>query len=941
MAPLTGLVEMYGQEISWAGKIACQKINEQGGLLGKQLELIIIDDGSLPETAVPAANTLIDKHDCVAIIGNLLSNSRISVANKIAEPRRVPYLNFSFYEGSISSRYFFHFAALPNQQIDKMIPYMAKKFGQKMFFAGSNYEWPRGSIDAAKKALLNCEGEIVGEEYLPIGSTEINDLLEQVAKSGADVFVPYFAGSDQINLLTRFTELGLKEKMKVVMGHYDEAMVKHLPEHVRQGFYSSNTYFMSLDTVENQAYLNRLRQLPEVTGIWPKGNGILTNFGEGTYLCVQAFANAVRAANSINREQLVNALETVSVVGPQGKVVMDESTHHACVNSYLSCCNSDGSFSIIESFEPCLPIIPQRYNGSGELSETIPTKVLDEQAYDYDSVCNDVLLLVDVAIVITNTEGTIVHANQCMNRLFGYKDSELRGMSIHNLLPPQFRSNHRKYFNKFIESSQNDILMGARGEVSGYKKDGSFFPAKASISKVEHKGKLLLIASLYDNTEQKKHEDYLTWKSTHDTLTKLPNRALMQDRLINALDRAKRGQNKFALLFVDLDNFKLINDSYGHSIGDLLLVEVANRLLNIVRAGDTVARFGGDEFIILCEQSVNELAISNFAQRINDSLEQPISINDLNLLVSVSIGIAFNDNENITAEEMLRNADVALYESKEKGRASWHFYNEKTHQQAITRLELTNKLNYAIERDEFHLCFQPIIDCTTNKVTGVETLLRWVNEGEAISPAQFVPIAEMSGIILSIGLWVFEQACVTEKLWHEQFSEQNMPFISVNVSTRQLSDNKLLEQFTHILQKTGANPKNIVLEITETSLMTDVNHTIRVLNQLALLGFSVAVDDFGTGYSSLSQMMHMPISKLKIDRVFIDNIDNNNENKSIVLAVVSMAHALNIGVVAEGIERKEEHDFLCNINCDMAQGFYFSKPIHQDEAFNFINSYLE
>lgn len=267
MAPLTGLVALYGPEISWAGRIACDEINERGGVLGRPLELIIIDDGSLPDTAVPAAVRLIDGYGCKAIIGNLLSNSRIAVSAMVSEPRRIPFLNFSFYEGSISGRYFFHFAALPNQQIDKMIPYMARHFGPKMFFAGSNYEWPRGSIAAAKDALIACGGEVVGEEYLPIGSENIDGLLSQVSRSGTDVFVPYFAGNDQVNLLTRFTELGLKNRMAVVMGHYDEAMVGHLSEGVRAGFYSSNTYFMSLATPENMAYLRRLAVQPDVTGI--------------------------------------------------------------------------------------------------------------------------------------------------------------------------------------------------------------------------------------------------------------------------------------------------------------------------------------------------------------------------------------------------------------------------------------------------------------------------------------------------------------------------------------------------------------------------------------------------------------------------------------------------------------------------------------------------
>jgi len=247
MPPLTGLVGIYGTEIARAAQVACDEVNEMGGVLGKPLELIIEDDGSLPESAVAAAEKLIDVHHCVAIIGNLLSNSRIAVAYRVAEPRKIPYLNFSFYEGSILSRYFFHFAALPNQQIDRMMPYMRENYGPRMFFAGNNYEWPRGSVDAAKRALVRAGGEVVGEEYAPIGidAQSLEQLLDHVEAAAPDVFVPYFAGADQVNLLTRFTERGLKRHMAVVMGHYDEMMASKLAPEVREGFYSSNTYFMT------------------------------------------------------------------------------------------------------------------------------------------------------------------------------------------------------------------------------------------------------------------------------------------------------------------------------------------------------------------------------------------------------------------------------------------------------------------------------------------------------------------------------------------------------------------------------------------------------------------------------------------------------------------------------------------------------------------------
>lgn len=614
MPPLTGLVQLYGPEIVWAARIACEEVNERGGVLGRRLELIVEDDGSLPGTAVPAALRLVDDHRCDAIIGNLLSNSRIAVAAQVAEPRRVPYLNFSFYEGSISNRYFFHFAALPNQQIELMIPSMARRYGLKMFFAGNNYEWPRGSIDAAKRSLVALDGDIVGEEYLPIGASrsDIDDLLGRVARSGADVFVPYFAGSDQVALLTRFTELGLKDRMAVVMGHYDEAMVGHLSPEVREGLYSSNSYFMSVDTPGNRRYLDRLARHPGIDGIWPRGNGVLTNFGEGTYLCVHAYARAVAIAGTTESEAVVDALEKIDVEGPQGRVIMDPDTHHASVNTYLARCRRDGSFEIVESFGCLPPVIPERYRkqaGHTRLPE-LPTspqsvaRVAAEVAAAMDKLgaARQILSIADMAVVATNEQGTISEANRTASDLFGYEPDELVGLSIHLLVPPHFRPRHVELVERFVAGDESERRMSRRREISGYRKDGTFFPMEASIAKVRTGQSWLLVVTMQDVSARKAIEEELTRRATHDPLTALPNRALIRERLANALQRSKRQSQSIAVLMIDLDGFKLVNDTHGHAMGDALLKAIGSRLIGLVRPGDTVARLGGDEFVVLCEQ---------------------------------------------------------------------------------------------------------------------------------------------------------------------------------------------------------------------------------------------------------------------------------------------------------------------------------------------------
>jgi diguanylate cyclase (GGDEF)-like protein/PAS domain S-box-containing protein len=941
-APLTGLVEIYGAEIVRAAHIACDEINEQGGVLGRPLELIVEDDGSLPPTAVPAALRLVEQHRCVAIIGNLLSNSRIAVADQVAEPKRIPYLNFSFYEGSISGRYFFHFAALPNQQIDKMIPYMAGRYGLKMFFAGNNYEWPRGSIDAAKRSLKNIGGDVVGEEYLPIGCSdeEINMLLGEVARSGADVFVPYFAGADQITLLTRFTEMGLKKRMAVVMGHYDEVLVSRLPANVREGFYSCNTYFMSVDTPENKHFLGQLARQPGINGIWPQGNGVQSNFGEATYLCVKAFAKAVEQAGTTEAEALVGALEHIRLPAPQGDVEMDATTHHAHVNSYLSRCNADGTFTIIEKFGRMPPQIPERYREQAQgahlhESPMTPQVVARLAAEVSDAMrkvgtAQTILSMADMAILATDAAGIIVESNRSASLLFGYTPEEFSGMSVHQLLPPHFRQRHAQLVQEFVEGDETERRMGARAEVTGYRKDGTFFPLEASIAKVRTASHgWMLVVTMRDITDRKKAEDELLRRATHDTLTGLPNRALIRERLGNALDRSLRTGLSVALLFVDLDGFKLVNDTHGHEAGDALLKIVSARLLEQVRPGDTVARLAGDEFVVLCEQLEQPGTISVIAERINDALRQPIQFDHAPLFVTASIGIAIGHGSTHTADDLLRSADTAMYAVKQKGRDGWQFFSNSLQEQAHQRLAVIQGLRTAIENNELSPRFQPIVSAESGRIVGAELLLRWHAPGGEISPAVFIPIAETTGAIIAIGAWVFRRGCEAEADWRKRWGENAPSYVSINVSTRQLGEANLAGEFAAILKETGADPLRILIEITETSLMADVETNLRVLRQLADLGLRVAVDDFGTGYSSLSQLTRMPVSVLKIDKAFIDGIESNPESCLVVRAVIGLGRSLGLKLVAEGVENEAQVLELRSYGCDFIQGYFFHRPLDE------------
>ncbi|CAA7627214.1 Diguanylate cyclase/phosphodiesterase with PAS/PAC sensor(S) [Magnetospirillum sp. UT-4] len=942
MPPLSGLVDMYGQEIVWAATIACAEINEDGGILGRPVELVIEDDGSLPQTAVPAARRLVEQHECTAIIGNLLSNARIDVAAKVADPLGIPYLNFSFYEGSISSRWFFHFAALPNQQIDKMIPFMAERYGLKMFFAGNNYEWPRGSIDACKRSLATLNGEIVGEEYLPLGvrAEEIEALLERVARSGADVFVPYFAGADQITLLSRFADMGIKGRMAVVMGHFDEIIAGRLSPEAREGLYSSNTYFMSVETPQSRAYLARLRRLPGVSGLWPDGNGILTNFGEGTYVCVKAFAEATRRAGSIAPAALAAALEAVSISAPQGEVRMDAHSHHATVNCYLTRCRRDATFEIVKAFGPLAPQIPERYRtlpGAPRFTESpsnpqVAARLASEAAEAYRRIgtAKQILALADIAILATDQDGFITDANRAVSDMFGYAEGELTGLSVHLLVPPHVRPMHQEHMARFLSSAETERRMGQRGEITGYRKDGTFFPLEASIAKFHSDGTWVLVSTMRDLTMVKEAEAELTRRATHDALTGLPNRALIHERLEKALHRSKERGDNIALLFIDLDGFKAVNDKFGHEAGDHLLKEISRRFIDVVRPGDTVGRLAGDEFVILCEHVDAPSMLSSLAERVLETARQPVIHGSDKLFVTASIGIAAGHGSTHAADDLVRAADTAMYSVKESGRAGWRFFNEGLHDEAQRRLSISMGLRAALEMNEFHAVYQPIVDTRSSVVVGAELLLRWrMAEGE-ISPATFIPVAEMNGSIIGIGYWVFEEACRTERRWREQAGD-DAPYVSFNMSARQIEDPALVDRFASIIAKTGADPRRLVLEITETSLMADPNANRDTIDRMAGLGMRIAVDDFGTGYSSLSQLLRLSIDILKIDKEFIQGIDTDPDCGVIVSALCRMSKSLKLGLVAEGVETQSQRNALRALGCDSIQGFFFHRPMPADE----------
>jgi diguanylate cyclase (GGDEF)-like protein/PAS domain S-box-containing protein len=439
----------------------------------------------------------------------------------------------------------------------------------------------------------------------------------------------------------------------------------------------------------------------------------------------------------------------------------------------------------------------------------------------------------------------------------------------------------------------------------------------------------------HDITERTRAEAALQHQAFHDVLTGLPNRALFLNRLEHALTRTHRHSGKVGVLFLDLDRFKLVNDSLGHAAGDLLLITVAERLKQCLREEDTVARFGGDEFAILVAELEEPSAMLNAAKRVISALDASFHLEGHDVVIGTSIGIVTNVPKH-TPADMIRDADAALYRAKAKGRGRYEVFDETMNEQALERLELEADLRAALERGEFLVYYQPKITLASGRVEGMEALVRWQHPRLGlISPAAFIPLAEETGLIRPLGQWVLEEACRQTKQWLDRDPDLTL-VTSVNLSARQFQQPTLVEDVASALRQSGVDPACIQLEITESVAMEDAESAVAILHQLKALGLQLAIDDFGTGYSSLAYLKRFPVDELKIDRAFVSGLLHESEDASIVNAVASLGHALNLSIVAEGIETAEESRHVHILGCEIGQGYYFAQPLAQADAGAFL-----
>jgi len=529
-------------------------------------------------------------------------------------------------------------------------------------------------------------------------------------------------------------------------------------------------------------------------------------------------------------------------------------------------------------------------------------------------------------ILVTDARGIIQSVNPAFTELTGFTEEEAVGQT-----PGLLSSGcHDEAF--YRDMWDRLRREGAwKGEIWNRRKNGELYPELLTITAIhDDDGETTHYAGIFsDISKLKENEERIKNQAYYDPLTELPNRRLFDDRLSMAVAHAHRHGTRLGVMFLDLDRFKQINDIFGHNAGDDLLREVTGRLRRVVREDDTIARMGGDEFILLAADVADEDDMAHLARRILEIFQEPLHIQETEVRVTGSIGISLYPDDAMEPEGLIRCADAAMYRSKDLGRNSFHFFTQAMNTHSFQQLTLESGLQRAIERDELWLAYQPVVDGSTGDLVGAEALVRWEHpEMGTVSPGKFIPLAEESGLILPLGEWVLDRVCSQLNTWEERAPGFR---VSLNLSAHQIRQPDLCERTQAIIEERGTDPARLVFELTESALMEDTERTVALLRRVQSTGIAVAADDFGTGYSSLRYLKRFPLSFLKVDQGFVRELTENEEDAVIVEAVIGLAHSLGLTVVAEGVETDAQRAFLGQNNCDRIQGFLYGTPMPAEE----------
>ncbi len=537
----------------------------------------------------------------------------------------------------------------------------------------------------------------------------------------------------------------------------------------------------------------------------------------------------------------------------------------------------------------------------------------------------------------TDLSGNIIFFNEVFARGLGYSKDSLTGLNFRSFIKKEDSESIYELYNQVFKTGQPTRNF----PYEFIQPDGTVISAEFSIfPKRDGAGRIVGFRGVgHDITERKLAEKRIQYLATHDALTDLPNRLMFSQLLNHTIQSARRFKRQFALFFIDLDRFKVINDTLGHEAGDQLLQEIAKTFRRVLREIDVIARLGGDEFVILIEEVSDLTDVTVVAQRILSAAMKPLVLMGQECRITASIGISMYPKDAQDEQSLMKNADLAMYLAKEEGKNNYQFYSQKMKSQSFERLSLETNLRHALERQEFYLNYQAKLDFKTGGITGVEALLRWQNPDLGnVPPTRFIPMAEETGLIVPIGRWVLKTACAQNVAWQGQGLATVC--MAVNLSVRQLMDDALVPDIKAILKESGLAPNLLELEITESMLMQNPERVIRLLTEIKKMGVRLAIDDFGTGYSSLGQLKRFPIDTLKVDRSFIRDLSKNSDDRGITEAIIAMGKTLSLTVIAEGVETEEQEAFLRSHACDEMQGYYFSKPTPPDQFADLLRKHV-
>ncbi|TCI29801.1 bifunctional diguanylate cyclase/phosphodiesterase [Exiguobacterium sp. SL-10] len=558
-------------------------------------------------------------------------------------------------------------------------------------------------------------------------------------------------------------------------------------------------------------------------------------------------------------------------------------------------------------------------------------KLLEAQSKESETKFQSVIESANDAIIVADAERRIVQWNKGAERLFGHLATDVLGHSITLIMPERFQEAHERGMKRYHETREANVI-GRTVELVGLRKDGTEFPLEMSLGTWETEKGLFFSSIIRDISERKRVEAQINDLVYLDPLTGLPNRRLFSDRLDALLGQTHR--NTFALFYIDLDNFKVINDRFGHSVGDQFLKQVTTRIESILGKHDTLARLGGDEFIILSPETTSNLG-AHRAQELVNVLHPPFELEHEELFTGASIGISLHPSDGETAEELIKNADIAMYRAKADGKNGYQFFTDELNESVSRRSNLSIALRKGIGRGEFSVHYQPQIHLESGEIIGVEALVRWNHpELGIISPGEFIPIAEETGTIHRLGEFVLNEACRQNKAWQDAGIS---PFrVAVNISAVQFAQKDLPEVVSRALDASRLDAKYLELELTE-SVIQSADRAIETMHELVALGVHLSIDDFGTGYSSLSYLKLFPIDTLKIDQHFTKNIETDTKDAALVKTIIRMAHELDLNVIAEGVETEHQVAFLKAESCNQAQGYYYNRPLPADEIESFFH----